>query len=585
MNQCLNPICCYRNPEGYKFCTKCGTKLLLAQRYRALEIIGEGGFGRTFKAIDEHKPSQQICVIKQCLPQVKGTDSIQKASELFAQEAQQLEKLGKHPQIPELMAYFVEDDRQYLIQEFIDGKNLEQELTESGTFDELKIRKLLQDLLPVLEFVHKNNIIHRDIKPENIIHRYHDKKFILVDFGASKVVVNRQTSMVGTVIGSAEYTAPEQTMGKPKYASDLYSLGVTCIHLLTLISPFDLYEVETGEWVWRNYLVDNPISRELGTILDKLIAPQLKNRYQSATEVLAQLQGKASPQTVAAASNSTTSSLGSLRTVEFEKATINVKRSLTGLKFKFEQSTAQTKSFTVDLGHNVFLEMIAIPGGTFLMGSLPNEKGHRQSEQPQHQVTIDPFYMSQTVITQGQWQAIMGNNPAHFKGENRPVERVSWHNCVVFCNKLFKQTKLGFRLPSEAEWEYACRAGTTTPFYCGKTITTDLANYNGKLNYLGKFPGVYLNRTTEVKYFPANAFGLYDMHGNVWEWCADHWHHSYYSAPTDGGIWSSNNEHHDRVVRGGSWVNYASNCRCAFRLNFSPNQQVNFIGFRVVLSI
>ncbi len=187
MSQCLNPDCLNQNPPNTNFCQKCGSKLLLAERYRAVKIIGQGGFGRTFKAVDEFKPSQPFCVIKQFFPQAQGTQNLEKAAELFAQEAVRLESLGTHPQIPELLAFFTQDNRQYLIQEFIDGKNLQQELETVGAFNETQIWELLNDLLPVLEFIHSQQVIHRDIKPENIIRRpdYSQKKgeLVLVDFG------------------------------------------------------------------------------------------------------------------------------------------------------------------------------------------------------------------------------------------------------------------------------------------------------------------------------------------------------------------------------------------------------------------
>jgi serine/threonine protein kinase len=286
MRQCLNPECLHRNPDNFQFCQKCGNKLLLRERYAPESILGQGGFGRTFLAIDEDKPSKPFCVIKQFLPEAQGTDSIEKASQLFAQEAERLEELGKHPQIPELMAYFTADNRQYLVQEFVQGETLEAELNKNGVFSEKQIRQLLIELLHILQFVHSKQVIHRDIKPENIIRRSSDRKLFLVDFGAAKVVEQKQSTVAGTIIGSAEYSAPEQSMGKPKFISDLYSLGVTCLHLLTDMSPFDLYNVMEGEWVWRDYLKGNVVSNELGKILEKLASSLPKQRYQSVAEVL-----------------------------------------------------------------------------------------------------------------------------------------------------------------------------------------------------------------------------------------------------------------------------------------------------------
>ena len=288
MSQCLNPDCLWQNPsDSTKFCQKCGNKLLLGDRYRSQQIIGQGGFGRTFLAVDEYKPSKPPCVIKQFYPQAQGTSSIQKATELFEQEAVRLEQLGKHSQIPDLLAYFSQDDRQYLVQEFIDGENLAQALESQGYFRETQIRDLLNNLLPTFEFIHSRQVIHRDIKPENIILRQ-DGQLVLVDFGAAKYATQTALAVTGTVIGTLGYTAPEQAAGKAIYPSDIYSLGVTCLYLLTQVEPIDLFDTSEMEWVWREHLKAS-VSSELGVILDKMILPASKRRYQSAAEVLQDL--------------------------------------------------------------------------------------------------------------------------------------------------------------------------------------------------------------------------------------------------------------------------------------------------------
>lgn len=290
LSYCLNPDC--KKPQNWeynKICRNCGSKLLLGDRYRALKLIGQGSFGRTFLAVDEYKPCKPRCAIKQFFPQDQNPNIQNKAAELFRLEANRLDELGKHPQIPELLAYFTQDNRQYLVQEFIDGQNLAQELT-SGAFTENQIRQLLNDLLLVLQFVHARQVIHRDIKPENIIRRHTDGQIVLVDFGASKLVTGTSLARNGTTIGSVMYAAPEQMIGQAVFASDLYSLGVTCIHLATGVNPFYLYDSHESTWVWRDFLVNNSISTQLGQILDKLLQPAINRRYQSAAAVLFDLQ-------------------------------------------------------------------------------------------------------------------------------------------------------------------------------------------------------------------------------------------------------------------------------------------------------
>lgn len=294
MSYCLKPTSTYLdNPEDRDKCLSCETTLLLQNHYRALRLIGQGSFGRTFLAVDESRSSNRRCVIKQFFPQAAIADH-QKAAELFQQEALRLIELGEHPQIPELLNAFEEDGQQYLVEEFVPGQNLEQDLVELGAFNEAQIRQLLRELLPVLQFVHDHQVIHRDIKPANIIRRIslnafsEGEQLVLVDFGAAKVATNTSLGRTGTLIGSAEFAAPEQIRGKAVFASDLYSLGVTCIHLLTQMPTFDLFDSTEDGWAWRDYL-PTPVSHPLGKLLDKLLQSATKRRYRSATEVLQDL--------------------------------------------------------------------------------------------------------------------------------------------------------------------------------------------------------------------------------------------------------------------------------------------------------
>lgn len=291
-----------------------------------------------------------------------------------------------------------------------------------------------------------------------------------------------------------------------------------------------------------------------------------------------------------------------------------------GVNAKGEQirkESKQSQYFSEDLGKGITLEMVAIPGGTFTMGSPPNEKDSFDNERRQHEVTVSNFFMGKYPITQAQWRAIASRtdlkvekdldpDPSHFKdrGEsstrrNRPVEQINWYDAVEFCARLSKLTGGEYRLPSEAEWEYACRAGTTTPFYFGETITGELANYDASNTYAEEAKGEYRKETTPVGQFPPNAFGLYDMHGNVWEWCADTWHNVYVGnvwewcagiwhnvyvgAPTDGSAWIENGDDSRSPLRGGSWYFDPNLCRSAYRYSLIRRDSINYdFGFRVV---
>lgn len=288
MSYCLTPGCFSPvNPDKAKFCLSCGSLLTLKDRYRPMQLIGQGGFGKTFLAIDEGTADKVRCVVKQLYLQSRNTLVLNKATQLFRQEAQRLTELGEHPQIPSLLAHFEQQKQLYLVQEFIPGKTLEKELQEKGVFNESQIWELLKDLVPVLKFVHDRQVIHRDIKPANIIRRQTDGKLFLIDFGVAKLITDSALFRTGTAVGTAEYVAPEQMKGKALPASDLYSLGVTCIYLLTGVSPFDLTDIANNTWVWRDFLPKgSSVSDRLTKILDKLIKPAVSQRYQSVGDVL-----------------------------------------------------------------------------------------------------------------------------------------------------------------------------------------------------------------------------------------------------------------------------------------------------------
>ncbi len=260
----------------------------------------------------------------------------------------------------------------------------------------------------------------------------------------------------------------------------------------------------------------------------------------------------------------------------------------------------QGQYFIENLGNGVQLEMLAIPEGSFLMGSPPDELERLESESSQHTVSIKHFFFGKYPVTQAQWQAVaalpqvnreLDPNPSHFKGANRPVDRISWYDAVEFCDRLSQHTGKSYRLPSEAEWEYACRAGTTTPFHFGETIASELANYNAEYTYGAGVKGTYRSETTQVGSFGvANAFGLYDMHGNVWEWCLDDWHDNYEGAPTDGSPWFNNDNNLYQkagiaLLRGGCWFSNPGLCRCAYRYFNNRDFILNFHGFRVVCGV
>ena len=242
----------------------------------------------------------------------------------------------------------------------------------------------------------------------------------------------------------------------------------------------------------------------------------------------------------------------------------------------------KNKAYRQVLPGGVDLWLMLMPAGEFMMGAPKDEPDSSSSERPQHQVQVSPFLMGQTPVTQAQWRSVAENiakvdrdlepNPSSFNGDNRPVEQVCWNDAVEFCQRLSTHTGMNYKLPSEAQWEYACRAETETAYHYGYQLTQELANYNENVG-----------ETTDVKYYPANRWGLYDMHGNVLEWCEDDWHSNYDGASADGNAWldSDTNKDKNKMLRGGAWGSYSWDCRSAYRGYLSRGIRSDFIGFRV----
>jgi formylglycine-generating enzyme required for sulfatase activity len=597
----------------------------LAGRYEVIGQLGGRGFAITFLAKDHLQSNKPLCVVKQLRPHHIHPRIV----ELFAKEITVLQHLGKHFQIPQLWTYFSEKQHLYIVQEFIQGHDLSQEILPTKQSSEEYVTELLREVLEVLCFVHSHGVIHGDIKPRHLIRRYQDGKICLSDFGTVKeiasLIVDAQGEFISSaVMGTRGYMPSEQKKGNLCFSSDIYALGITAIQALTGIKPIKFSKnLQTGEVIWKDQV---HISTHMSEVLTKMVCPHPSLRYPNAMTALQGLNSQSlsktewtrrtalkaasfvsaglaaallgqkilqSPATENVVSRFTTPNFGGkssrttardvtheesfLKTFEFETVTVD-KWGIINHRY-----SSQGRFFIEDLGQGVTLDMIEIPGGKFLMGSSPQEPERSQDEGPQHSVTIQPFYMSKFVITQKQYQGVMDYNPSEFIGGQRPVEQVSWDDAIAFCHQLSQQTGKTYQLPSEAQWEYACRAGTTTPFHFGETITTALGNYDANFTYGFGPQGNYRQETTDVGSFPPNAFGLYDMHGLVWEWCQDTYHRNYNGAPTDGSTKIGGADY--RLLRGGSWGDKPGDCRAANRIKYPQNFRSLLHGFRVVLPV
>ncbi len=473
------------------------------------------------------------------------------------------------------------------------------------------------------------------------------------ELAVTEVINTTGETRVTTIIGIPDYMPREQLEGKPQFASDIYAVGLIGIQAITGLIPQQIErDPETGELVWQHR--GAVISHQLRSVLRKMVSYDRQKRYRTAIEALKAVreikeisssvsQNEIEKAIVILPSNPSERSTRVIGAQTLPKSPVydsSIERrdllkwavlTCTGVgmalvgrslftrherlifrkisepqlnNFSFEvvsvdargrvidRSTKEAQYFTEDLGNGVEIEMVAIAGGIFMMGSPVTEKGSVDNERPQHRVTVPPFFMGKYQVTQAEWREVaslakvdrnLDLNPSYFKGDRLPVERVSWYDAVEFCQRLSRKTGRKYRLPREAEWEYACRAGTTTPFYFGPTITTDLANYDGNSIYASELKGIYRQKTTPVGSFHANAFGLYDMHGNVWEWCDDPWHENYKGAPKDGSAWIRDGNERASPLRGGSWLDNPTFCRSAYRYNDMMGRADIFdlIGFRV----
>jgi formylglycine-generating enzyme required for sulfatase activity len=564
------------------------------------------------------------------------------SSREFESEAGLLANL-QHPALPKVMDYFVEGGSEFLVMEYIQGYDLLEMLTRRGAPFHIKLVLRWADaVLELLEYLHQRQppILHRDIKPANLKITQQEEIFLL-DFGLAKGAAGQMPTLL-TNRSARGYTplyAPlEQMLAQGTDArSDLYSLGATLYHLLTNVPPADaasrFQQLEDGkpDPLLPVHQLNPQVPPSVANVLHQAMAISRKNRPKSAADMRQALQRAMDTAKRPAQSKQPQQEASGLRAAELEPrkiidaakpfappvlpapirrknlgvliavlilaviaivaAVVMMRRTDSGNKgaanvnptpapqpsastVKPKPTASKAQPYTENI-NRAPLEMTLIPGGAFSMGS-PDGEGY-DAERPQHQVTVQTFYLGKYEVTQAQWQALMSENPSEFKGDNLPVEHVSWNDAVEFCKRLSAKTGREYRLPSEAEWEYACRAGTTTPFAFGNSLTSAQANFDGRSP--ANDAGIFRQRPTPVGSFQANRFGLYDMHGNVWEWCLDVYHDSYDGAPSDGSAWLGASGY--RTLRGGSWLSVADGLRSAVRERLAQDENFAGIGFRI----
>ncbi|MCA2571359.1 SUMF1/EgtB/PvdO family nonheme iron enzyme [Microcystis sp. M42BS1] len=506
--------------------------------YRLNKFLGAGGFGGVFHASEMVRNT----LVKEVAIKVIPESSDDKLIELTNSRKLEHPNLIKSYAVGEFT--FLNTEMLYLVMELAQG-SLENHIAK-GSFSADEIKNITAQVAQGLNYLHRQNKVHRDLKPGNILKV--NQQYKLADFGLIRTLNNKSHTQTVHNTGTIIYMPPEAFRGDISSAWDLWSLGIMLIQMTTNQFPYK-FNNDNNQLMVKviNCELQIPsLPKEFKPIIEGCLQKDRKQRW-TAQQVLNALQA--------------------------------VKKPVSPIPL-----IASPTPFTENLPNRVTLEMVSLPAGQFLMGSPDSDSDAYNDEKPPHQVKVNSFAIGKYPVTQAQYEAVMGTNPSHFKNNSwfknnlqNPVEQVSWNDAQAFCQKLSQITGKTYRLPTEAEWEYACRAGTTTRYYFG-----DDANQLGDYAW---YDGNSQKTTHPVGQKRPNAWGLYDMSGNVWECCEDNLHGDYIGAPTDGSAWIKNNNDNDYdycILRGGSWYHDPYYCRSASRNNFFRRDNYNSIGFRVV---
>jgi serine/threonine protein kinase len=542
--------------------------------YRILKLLGEGGMGKVYLAEDN---LERMVAIKELLPELTRSGEF---LDRFRQEAKIQARLN-HPNIVSIYSFFEESRIYYIVMEYVEGMSLRDLIRKkTGPIEEKRACRIFRQVLEGVEYAHNKGVVHRDLKPGNILIDQRDDVKIM-DFGIAKMVGDIGHTRTGATLGTLYYESPEQINSAKDVDSrtDIFSLGITLFEMLTGKLPYNTDTDST--FVVMKQIVEDPLPDprkfypHISDWLIKLLAMMTEKdrnvRIKSCRECINAIESRVYP-----AANSV---------VMTQEDAI----------YEFKQSKHQKNQHVKikEVVNSIGMKMALIPAGTFNMGSPESELGRFKNEKL-HKVTLTKaFYIGKYPVTLREWKAVMGSNSGYFKGEDLPIEQVSWFDAVNFCNKLsskdgltpaykikgeevtWNQNANGYRLPTEAEWEYSCRAGSTTAFYNGAITNNEKDPNCDKIAWYKYNSG---STTHAVGSKTPNAWGLYDMSGNEWEWCWD-WYDEYQGAETDPVGPASGSI---RVLRGGSWYLNAQYCRSADRLHSYPGLRFNDIGFRLV---
>ena len=615
-------------------------------KYKIVKILGQGGFGITYLAIQtglERRVAIKEFFMKECCERNADThhvtmgtegnrDTVKRFQDKFLKEARHIAKLN-HPHIVRIIDVFDENNTSYYVMEYAPNGSLADKVKTQGALSEPVATRYILQVADALDFIHQKNMNHLDVKPGNIVLNEADDT-ILIDFGLSKqydTTTGDQTST--TPLGISEGFAPMEQYKKGGVGTftpetDIYALGATFFFLLTGTPPPSASDVNE-DGVPIDKLRAKGVSENAISIICQSMEGRKKDRMKQVRTFINGLKEEAryftNAKNSSKANDSTNTNGAHTDTPKdsnaFDETIVVDGKTNEDIQINERQRNKRKKSYSVVIvlvvaalliliftllyafifGNNtqnnnntvishehmdsvsaanevfkvkdIEFRMIKVEGGTFTMGATSEMENPYDDEKPTHQVTLSSYYIGETEVTQALWKAVMGSNPSAFKGDNLPVEKVSWNDCQTFISKLNALTGKRFRLPTEAEWEFAARGGNQSRHtqYSGSSRIDDVAWYDGNSG----------SKTHPVKTQQPNELGIYDMSGNVYEWCQD-WYGSYSSYaqtdPTGAGSGSY------RVIRGGSWYGSPRYCSSSNRVCITPGYLINDLGLRLVLS-
>ena len=545
---------------------------LCGGRYRIDDLLASGGFGITYRVFDT-KFDTTVVVKEFFMKGVNQRDdtksvSVSNADNIsvfdkqrlkFIEEAKKMYKLH-HAHIVRVTDCFDENGTSYYVMDFVEGESLSAKMKRTGSpMTERQMKTWLPQLLDALEYVHAQHIQHLDLKPANIMVDGKGDVF-LIDFGTSKQIdpdMAGATTSTGVAYTPGYAPAEQVNYKREKLGpwTDIYALGATFYNLLTNQPPPSNDDIQDdGEEAFR---FPSGVSATFRQTIVRMMRLPIKQRPQSVEEVRGMLQASATPATPIAPSQALTDDsdvtvLGGAETI---------------------YSVGPVLKATGDpILDRLVANMVYVAGGTFMMGANPGDSEAYDWEKPRHQVTLSGFSIGRYEVTQEEWEAVMGSNPSKFNGKKRPVEQVSWDDCQEFIRKLNEKTGKRFRLPTEAEWEFAARGGNKSQGY--------LYSGSNSLDAVAWNTSNSGSTTHDVGQKSPNELGLYDMTGNVYEWCSD-WYGNYSSSSQTNPAGPASGS--DRVFRGGSWYSIARNCRVSFRNYSAPGYRSTDLGLRLAL--